>query len=170
MNIFIVDADPRRAAIQLHNRHVTKMVLESAQLLSTVHRLHGNEDSRIYRKTHVKHPCTLWLNTSKENYYWLVQHFEALFKEFTYRYGKVHKSSTLFDLLKFPPDDLPNIGLTPFVKAMPEKYKVLDAVQAYRNYYLGEKIQNNFWTKRRFELDDWLYDHLEEKQFKDRKK
>lgn len=166
MNIFIVDANPLVAAMHLHNRHITKMTLESAQLLSTAQRLSGNEDTRIYRKTHVNHPCSVWVRTSKQNYIWLVQHFEALFKEFTYRYNKIHKSSKLFNLLKYPPEQLPNIGLTPFVKAMPDKYKVLNTIQSYRNYYLGEKIQGNYWTKRKYELDEWLYDHLNEIQFK----
>ena len=171
MNIFVVNADPRIAAMHLHNRHITKMVLESAQLLSTVQRLNGNEDPGLYRKTHIKHPCTIWLGISKDNYYWLVQHFEALFKEFTNRYNKTHKSSKLFDLLKYPPEQLPNIGLTPFVTAMPDKYKVLDPIQSYRNYYIGEKIQGNYWTKRtELELDSWLTNHLTESQFKDGKK
>ena len=167
MNIFIVDPNPLIAAIHLHNRHCVKMVLESAQLLSTAQRLAGNEDPRIYRKTHVNHPCSIWVRTSKQNYIWLVQHFEALFKEFTYRYRNIHKSSLLFDLLKYPPEQLPNIGLTPFVTAMPDKYKVLDSIQSYRNYYLGEKIKDNYWTNRTdLDLDSWLTDHLTESQFK----
>lgn len=170
MNIFIVDSNPLVAAYHLHNRHVVKMILESAQILSTVQRLHGNENPKLYKKTHIKHPCTIWINTSQQNYIWLVQHFEALFKEFTYRYGKVHKSSLLFDILKYPHPDIPSIGLTPFVKAMPDKYKVENAIQSYRNYYLGEKIQKNYWTNRRFDLDDWLLNQLDEKQFKERKK
>lgn len=167
MNIFAVDSHPAIAAIHLHNRHVVKMVLESAQLLSTVHHVLGNNINGIYKKAFINHPCSIWLRTSKENYIWLVQHFDALLKEFTYRYNKQHKSGRLFDLLKYPPKQLPNIGLTPFVKAMPDKYKVLDSVQSYRNYYIGEKIKGNYWTKRtKLELDSWLTDHLTESQFK----
>mgnify|MGYP006239010293 CR=1 FL=1 len=40
MNIFVVDRDPNRAARQLPDRHVTKMILESAQMLSIVYSSH----------------------------------------------------------------------------------------------------------------------------------
>lgn len=62
MNIFIVNNHPAIAATHLHNRHITKMVLESAQLLSTAHRFLGNDDERLYSKTHVNHPCSIWLS------------------------------------------------------------------------------------------------------------
>ena len=39
MNIFILDKDPMKAAMMLCDRHVPKMIVESAQMLSTVHRL-----------------------------------------------------------------------------------------------------------------------------------
>ena len=40
---------------------------------------------------------------------------------------------------------LPDIGLTPFAQAMPEKYKDANAVVAYRNYYIGEKSKIAVW-------------------------
>lgn len=36
MNIFVVDTDPRKAAQSLCDKHVVKMVLETAQILSTI--------------------------------------------------------------------------------------------------------------------------------------
>jgi len=43
-----------------------------------------------------------------------------------------------------------SIGLTEFPQAMPEQYRVPgDPVQAYRNYYVGEKLPFARWTRRR---------------------
>ena len=44
MNIFVLDKDPHIAA-QMHcDRHVPKMIVESAQMLSTAHRLLDGEE------------------------------------------------------------------------------------------------------------------------------
>ncbi|HHS13264.1 MAG TPA: hypothetical protein ENN03_05790 [bacterium] len=41
-------------------------------------------------------------------------------------------------------------GLTEFAQAMPEPYRVPgDPVQAYRNFYVGEKLRFARWTRRR---------------------
>ena len=40
MNIFVVDRDPIISARQLPDRHVTKMILESCQMLSIVFSKH----------------------------------------------------------------------------------------------------------------------------------
>ena len=61
MNIFYVHKDPAHAAICLPDKLVVKMPLESAQMLSTAHRLlSGDEycDERgIYLKAYMNH---LW--------------------------------------------------------------------------------------------------------------
>lgn len=170
MNIFVIDEDPYKAAMHMHDKHVVKMVLESAQLICTTRRLLGDDNPMLYKITHINHPCTIWARESVQNYLWLCRHFKALCEEYTYRYGRTHVCERFIpimcDELKYPLNDWP---LTTFRLAMPEKYKTDDPVQSYRNYYLGEKIQKKFWTKRRYELDDWLLSHLEEKQFRERK-
>lgn len=65
------------------------------------------------------------------------------------------------------PLPMKQVEMTPFALAMPDKYKQDSAVWSYRNYYLGEKVQGNFWTKRQFELDDWLIFNLTSDQFKE---
>lgn len=149
MNIFFVDNDPIIAAQSLVDKHVVKMILESAQLMSTVQRLNGNNNDKLYKLTHKNHPCTKWLNESIENYNWLYQHYIALCNEYTYRYNKVHKSESLKYILKEAPKQIKNIAFTdpPFV--MPDNY-VIDKnfILSYRNYY-NEHKQNLFkWTKR----------------------
>lgn len=165
MNIFSVDNDPIKSAIHLNDKHVNKMIIESAQMLSTTHRLYGTS-ANLYKATHIQHPSTIWTRMSKANYNWLYTHFVALLNEYTHRYGRIHKTSFLLKALKNPPEFMPDIGLTPFALAIPDEYKGDDPVESYRKYYIEKKIQNKTWTNRREELDHWLTKHLEPKQFK----
>ena len=165
MNIFVVDENPFRAASHLHDKLVVKMILESAQMLSTTRRFYGDNRSSLYKSAFVNHPCNVWLRESLDNYIWLGKHFIALCNEYTYRYGKLHVSSNLLAMFGDVLENFKSKGLTPFALAMPDKYKVEDAVQSYRNYYLGEKIHNKIWTNReRHEFDSWLADNISDKQ------
>lgn len=142
------------------------MLLEAAQQLSTARRiLQGDTD--VYQIAHVNHPCSVWVRQTQENYDWLFRHYYALCREYTYRYLRIHKSFHLFDRLKRPLSGFPESGLQPFALAMPEKYKQIDPVEAYRAYYLGEKIHGGMWTNRaRVHLDDWLRLRVSRDQFK----
>ena len=164
MNIFYLDNDPQKAAEMLIDKHVVKMVLESAQLLCTCHRIvdgqHGYKisaagrrlqtwthpdpemEEKLYKSQHFNHPCSIWLRESTEHYEWLYKHFKALSDEYTKRYGKTHLSWTkLGEILAVPPW---SIELTPFKEppqAMPEEYQVKgNSIIAYRRYYEGEKL------------------------------
>lgn len=145
MNIFVLDNDPRVAAAQHCDKHVVKMILETVQMLSTVRDRYG--ESAPYKPSHKKHPCTLWAGASKENYVWLVQLGLALGKEFESRYGKKHLSSIRLLEIVDPPESMPSLGLTPFAQAMPADYKCADAVEAYRTYYINDKMRFATWTR-----------------------
>jgi len=151
MNIFVVHEDPISAAQGLCDKHVGKMLIETAQLLSTVQWLSGHRAP--YRPTHVKHPCTKWLQESRENYMWAWLHGMALYEEFEYRFGTKHKSGGIVELLDTPVG--PNIKLTPFAQAMPVCYKSDNAVESYRNYYRGEKRYFAKWEKGRKAPNWW---------------
>jgi len=100
MNIFAIDSDPFKAVEYMVDKHVVKMVVETAQILSTAHHVLDNPiNSPLYKKTHVNHPSTVWARQSDSNYSWLYNHFIALLFEYTYRYGKIHKTSRLIDEL-----------------------------------------------------------------------
>lgn len=144
------------------------MVLESAQMLSTAHRVYGSTEEQLYKSSFVKHPCTIWTCASEENYRWLYTHFKALCDEFTHRYNRYHSSSKLMSLLASIPAGMPSNQLTDFALAMPDIYKEENTVKSYRNYYLAEKIHNNCWTNRRNDLDTWLTSFLQESQYKTR--
>jgi hypothetical protein len=142
MNIFYLDKDPVKAAKHLYNKHVVKMVLESAQLLCTAHLLLDGEDADVpYKATHKNHPSAIWARESAANYAWLYDHMMAIGEEYTRRYGKKHLTILKCEgpLSKFPGGIL-DTGLTPMPQCMPDEYKVPgDSVAAYWNYYINGK-------------------------------
>jgi len=150
MNIFVLDASPEDAAQQMCDKHVVKMILESAQLLSTaIRELLGDavaDERQCYKKTHVNHPCSKWTRETWGNYNWLHRHSVALCDEYTRRYGKVHKCESLISRIWKPGGIALRCDRTPFAQCMPDQYKVDgDAVSAYRKYYKGEKAYFAKW-------------------------
>lgn len=143
MNIFVLDKDPYIAAKYHTDKHVVKMILETAQLLSTAHHVLDKNDwvtKNIYKKTHVNHPCAKWVRESSANYQWAYKLLEALLLEFSVRYGKQHSTHRLLPYLMCNPHTIDYVkGLTPFAQAMPDEFKDSDAVRAYHKYYNGAK-------------------------------
>lgn len=92
MNIFASYACPKKSAQFLDDRRVIKMVLESAQLLSTAINESGGKGP--YKTTHKNHPCSIWTRQTIKNYYWLLDHFQYLCDEYSKRYNKIHKCET----------------------------------------------------------------------------
>jgi hypothetical protein len=214
MNIFALSSCPTQCAMQMCDKHVVKMVVETAQLLSTAHRiLDGHEytaqretrtyykessddkytevietpekyeeqersqrvlidgdwyqlsisyryvkrwalsdydmDNSLYLASHVNHPCAIWARQSNNNYTWLYCHFMSLCDEYTYRYGKTHKTDTLLNkLLVSSPLNIEIDYLYDRPQCMPEIYKRKRTDDAYRAYYLGEKNGFAKWTRR----------------------
>lgn len=154
MNIFYLDKDPVKAAQYSCDKHVVKMILESAQMLCTAHRvLDGDERADelfMYKKAHVNHPSTIWVRDNVHNYWWLYRLFEALCDEYTYRYGKGHMTDLkLRDTLRKPPMNIPvNKKFYQPPQCMPDQYKGEDSVEAYQKYYMGEKSSFSVWKKR----------------------
>jgi hypothetical protein len=149
LNIFYLSPDPATAAQAQCDKHVVKMVLETAQMLSAVIHRHGIKDDAAYKPTHKHHPCTLWAGESRDNFLWLVEHGRALGAEYTRRYSKTHKSLRVIEALAHHADALPDIGPTPPAQAMPDEYRVPgDAVAAYRAYYTEGKSRTIKMTWR----------------------
>lgn len=153
MNIFYLSNEPGECARQHCDKHVVKMILESAQLLSNAHHmLDGDQVIKpIYRLTHKNHPSAVWVRSSYTHYKWLWKLLYELCKEYTHRYGKVHKVERdgLIVVLEDPPKNIPaNPWLSDPTPAMPDEYKVSDVVQSYRNYYKGAKASFARWTNR----------------------
>ena len=178
MNIFYLSDNPVEAAQWMVDKHVVKMIVESAQLLSTAHRLLDGEqfisqtktgrkakrwklyDARedvLYTATHSNHPSAIWARSSVENYNWLVDHFYALMEEYTYRYDKQHKCfGELSYQLQSPPKNLKDWDMTLMPSAMDDKYIISDdPIVNYRNYYKLGKTNLHKWKKRN--PPSWIY-------------
>jgi len=155
MNIFATYKCPTRSAIALDDKRVIKMVLESAQILSTAINKMGGEGP--YKTTHMNHPCSIWARLNKENYKWLLEHFEALCREYTWRYGKIHKCMGHLKRLSEGIRYMPSGAITPFANCAANHNLGLDfksispAREAYRKYLVAKwKIDKREpkWTKR----------------------
>ena len=168
MNIFVLDENPVIAAQMYVDKHCVKMVLESAQILSTAvftmaRTMKISDDAvvetypMIYKPTHQHHPCTLWASSNSARYNWLRELGLALCDEYTYRYGRRHKSEDVIKSLDCPVGGMcswTNPPLKPFALAMPDECKTNDAVQSYRNYYLSAKQKLLIYTRR--EPPKWI--------------
>ena len=172
MNIFYLSKDPVEAARMSCDKHVCKMIIESAQMLSTAHRIidgieyydktkngrkikrwkhpNSNLEPILYKASHVKHPSTIWVMQSAYNYRWLYLHMLELNEEFKRRYGHTKDHMTiqkLKDILNTPPKNisLSKIATDP-TPAMPDECKIPgDVVGSYRKYYIMKKREFATW-------------------------
>ena len=154
MNIFYLDKCPEKAARLQYNKHVVKMILESAQMLCTAHHCIMGEDADVpYKPAHRNHPSTIWARQSGENYTWLYRHMMELGKEYEKRYSKKHLSIIKCeDPLSILPGGILETGLTKMPQCMPDEYKDECSIQAYWNYYIGEKhVVANLKTEKLYE-------------------
>lgn len=150
MNIFWLDSDLKKCAEYHCDKHVVKMLVEYTQLLSASSRLSGVAQG--YKLSHAKHPDTLWLLESLDNWKVLMLLTYHLHEEFKYRYGKEHSSYRIARDLVLP--NIPSKGVTVPPQCMPNQYKCDNFIIAYRNYYIGEKARFAYWKGR--EIPNWF--------------
>ena len=163
MNIFYLDHDPVKCAQYLCDKHVVKMVLETAQILSAVHHKYQTiwaETGEVYKETHKNHPSTLWAGRTRYNYRWTVRLFKALLKEYTHRYKKEHACTRLLKIFE-ENHTATVLGKEIPPQCMPDEYKGDDTVEAYRNYYRGEKAGFAKYTNRA--VPEFMKDVVEDK-------
>jgi hypothetical protein len=179
MNIFVLNEDPIVAAQEQCDKHIPKMVVESAQMLSTAHRmldgemerrasksgsmiqyfkLNDGRENSLYKACHFNHPSSVWVRESNTNYTWLYKHFVALCDEYTHRYGKIHMSDTkLRKELSEVPQNIPDRDLTAFKLAMGSNPECMlpDPIESYRRYYMTKQARFKMvWTKR--DIPTWF--------------
>ena len=170
MNLFYLDEDLDKCAEAHVDKHIVKMPIEVAQILCTnlwidtilgyAPRALTKEENRVltnaksgerlfpYLPTMQNHPCTIWCRISMDNYEWTHCYGSALGSEYTYRYGKVHKSVDIIHSLP-EPKNIPHIGFTTFGLAMPDILKDYDnPIESYRRYYHLDKATFASWKYR----------------------
>ena len=171
MNIFYSDRDPKQCAEWHIDKHVSKMLIEYAQLMSTAHRVldgeqytdlsktgrkvkrwklsNPNADNTIYLACHVNHPSAIWVRQSISHYNWLYNLWQELHEEFKFRYGHSHSSFTLLcELLKEAPTNMKDLGFTEPPQAMKEFPQCMvknDSISAYKNFYREAKKSFATW-------------------------
>ena len=183
MNLFYLDEDIEKCAQYHVDKHVSKMILEAAQIICTnltVDHLFGDlpgklnseqnkklsdfrkeqkelpQEDRLfmYLPTMQNHPSTIWARSSLENFYWTHCYAHALAEEYRYRYGKAHKS--FWEVINKLPDPkhMVDRGFTTFGLAMPDQLKDYDnPIESYRMYYMLDKATFASWKHR--DKPDW---------------
>ena len=81
MNIFFLDKTPELSAQYLCDKHIPKMLLESAQMLSTALRQNGYEDDYLYKSAHPNHPMTKWVGNTRDNFIWAFRNADEISRE-----------------------------------------------------------------------------------------
>jgi hypothetical protein len=144
-----LDENPTLSAQYHVDKHVVKMILETAQLLCSVHHVTEQVTEQVpYKLSHKNHPCAVWARQSLSNYLYLCELGLELGKEYTHRYGKKHKSIQVIEWCIINKPNIPDIGFTTPAMAMPDEFKVDSVVESYRNYYMGAKISLASWKNR----------------------
>jgi len=173
MNIFFLDKDPKICATMHCDKHVVKMIIEYAQLLSTAHRvldgvktvtqtankrkytryvLSNNLENRLYKSTMINHPSAQWARKGRYNYIYLYDLWKYLCDEYTHRYGKVHITYTkLKDVLSLVPTNIPAVPFfdpPPAMSHFPICIVPNNSLYSYYNYYIVAKSYFAKWTNR----------------------
>ena len=179
MKIFYVDRDPKIASKMHCDKHVCKMVIEYAQLMSTAHRvLDGTQyygltkngrkikrwkledkvmEDNLMKASHINHPSNLWVRESKTNYKWLYSLWINLLKEYTHRYGREHACEGYINFLKDLPTNIPHNEFSDPPQCMPDDCKTDDTVSAYQTYYIVKKSDFAKWKNRA--IPKWFSDN-----------
>ena len=180
MNIFYLHYDTKICAREHCDKHVVKMIIEYAQLLSTAHRildgtmyldktangrnikrwkLNDDREDILYKASHVNHPSGIWVREEFSHYQWLWNLASDLCQEYRHRYGgkedKQHKTSVVIQKLSFAPDNIPRTGVfSEPPQAMPQDAKIPgDSIAAYQNYYRMYKTRFATWKNR--QIPSW---------------
>ena len=176
MNIFYLDPDPRTCA-QMHcDKHVVKMIIEYAQLMSTAHRildgeqytdmtaagrriqrwrLHDERENILYKASHINHPSAIWCRENLANYHWLYTMWSHLLDEYTYRYGKTHACAKLKETLRFPPTKIRINDFFAPTPAMPQDLKIVAENPAPGRKYDVLKSYHNYYIKEKVRFAKW---------------
>lgn len=159
MNIFVLSGKPKTAAKMHCDKHLVKMIVELYQQMGSALRRHGATDEQMpltqggtpLKGGYRHHPCTIWCGDTRTNFKWAGTHANALCKEYTHRYNKIHFCQDPIHHMINMSNLIPKGKRTKFIQAMPAEYKNVSAIKAYREYYLFDKKMSisMTWTKRK---------------------
>ena len=161
MNIFVNDPCPILSAVALPDKLVTKMPVETCQMVSIIFSKWYYDWGYIPKKDGLpydtekgafrNHPCTQWAAKSHENLAWLIRHGYALCNEYRHRYEKEHSCMKSLEVAenifatKSEKDIFIYKNVVEFTRAMPDEWKhdtTIDTFEAYKRY-----IASKPWVK-----------------------
>ena len=157
MNIFFLDKTPEKSAEYLCDKHVPKMLLESAQMLSTAVQYHAGEIKELYKPAYENHPMTKWVRFNRDNFNWALENAMWIDEEYQLRFKRKHKSGCIVQRI-IDEDYYKEITDGFFSEppqCMPDEYRDKDYVNAYRKYYIGAKSYFAKWKRGRQQPDWW---------------
>ena len=171
MNIFAVNDDPRLAALELPDKLVPKMIVESAQMLSTAHRvLDGDERAdmlHLYKKAYENHPSTIWVREDAMNYWWLWMHALTLCEEYKWRFSpdgqslaNPHKTESVIHALQELPLNIPTEKdtnwevLQDLPLCMPDQYKEPNHTNPQNHQWYATDAYQKFVTQDKPYMQD----------------
>ena len=158
MNIFFLDKTPELSAEYLCDKHIPKMLLESAQMLSTAVQKHKGRIEELYKPAYPNHPMTKWVGSTFSNFQWTLENAVYISDEYTKRFKKLHKSSRILNVIYDNQyyKDVPDERFTEPPQCMPDEYRDTDYVTAYRKYYNTDKKYFAKWEKGRSCPEWWV--------------
>jgi hypothetical protein len=157
VNFFYLDKDPKKCAEYYCNKHVLKIPIEIAQILSKIHHVlkSGIDYTQIYINSIVVKNTIgpyLWTIESYDNYIWTCKLGLELINEFKLRYNRdAHKTESVLQFLLNNPPKLPKIGITKFRgtnKFDMFQYISNDPIVCARYAYAELKCDNDSWSGR----------------------
>ena len=170
MNLFVLDQDPKIAARYNCDKHISKLILEIAQMGANcftqeqLQHAPPTQKGTPRKHSYYNHPVSIWMRKSKANFEWALEHAFELENERMYRgYTSPHFSISFLQwcATNIVESCVGDAGLTPFAIAIaPDKncrkisgFESLDTVEKYRLYYKHDKPFAK-WTRR--EKPEWF--------------
>lgn len=170
MNIFALHEDPRIAAQFNCDKHISKIILEIAQMLAncfdeeTLQDAPKTQKGTVRKHSYYNHPVSIWMRETISNYIWSIEHAFGLEEERHYRgFTTPHFS---IDFIRWASNNLDRSvvkygDLTDFAVAIAQdkhcrtitNFNSLNSIEKYRLYYIHDKPFAT-WTKR--ETPHWF--------------
>jgi len=158
VNFFYLDINPKLCARYYCNKHIIKIPIEIAQILSKVHyELKSNiVYDKIYKNSSVVKNTIgpyIWIKESLDNYIWACHLGLELINEYKFRYNKeTFKTQIIIETLLNNLPNLPKIGKTKFISTNQfDMFQFIsnDPVICARYNYCEMKCANDIWTNRK---------------------
>lgn len=158
------------------DKHVVKMIIEYAQLMSTAHRvldgveytdltangrrikrwrLSDDREKSLMKASHINHPSGIWCRANDQNYAWLYDMWCHLLKEYTYRYTKNHSCERLMSDLSSAPNNISKGEFFAPTPAMPTEIKVLSANPIAGRKYDSLESYKKYYIESKAHFAKW---------------